>query len=162
MVRPADRLEALIKMTVIENDCIVGFNKCRIPFSVPVSPAIVKWNAKFKLQLVPVIYTVSSIGRIVQAVSKAFDALRKMRSGESPGSYPQRKRIREEMSNLFHSKKPKTMTGRAWRHTFFVWVESTSKNTLVKPKKKIFLELALVKKRSVLTMQRFPKKSSME
>ena len=60
-----------------------------------------------------------SIERIVQAANKALDALKKMKAERNASSHIERKRVKQEMSNLFHSKRPRTLKKCAWRHKFY-------------------------------------------
>ena len=64
-------------------------------------------------------FTIMFLERIVQAATKAIDALKKMKAERSASSHNERKRVKQQMSSLFRSKRPKTLTKCAWRHKFY-------------------------------------------
>ena len=64
-------------------------------------------------------FTIMSLEHIVQAATKALDALKKMKAERNASSHIERKRVMQEMSSLFHSKRPKTLMKCAWRHKFY-------------------------------------------
>ena len=52
----------------------------------------------------------------MQAASKALTALRKMKSEKNSN---ERKRVKQEVSSIFSSKRPRPIKKVAWRHKFF-------------------------------------------
>ena len=59
------------------------------------------------------------IEHIVVAANKALNAIHRMRAGRNAVKLSDRKRAKEEMSSLFHSKRRKVQKKYAWRHKFF-------------------------------------------
>ena len=60
-----------------------------------------------------------SLERIVQAATKALDALKRMKAKRNASSHTERKRVKQEMSNLFCSRRPRTLKKCAWQHKFY-------------------------------------------
>ena len=87
-----------------------------------------------------------SLERIVQAASKALDALKKIRAGRNASKQSERKRVKQEMSSLVRSKRPKTQQQYVWRHKFFCLAYTDQEKSTCDAEKDELFRAGLVEK----------------